>query len=290
MNIIKETYKGKLDTNEEYDELHSFLVKSNNEQYTYARFDWMMTNRSFLDSDNLDKIGIWKTNDEIVATVLYDHSIDAVYPIYLEGYEILFSDMLDYIENVMGKVNKDIEIFVRDNDHKLKEFLVNKGYRLEDYKETVMRFDLSKLPSFSLPKGFTYVSLEDKNYKAYSLCLFKGFDHESNNEKYVFNDQLYKEGYERKHVNSQLKVSISDSNEYIAHCGMWYDKNSLFAVVEPVCVIPRFRNKSFGKLVVYEGLRRVKEMGAKYALVGSDSPFYKQIGFEQYLTGSFYRK
>ena len=49
LNISYTHYKGGVCTNEDYDELHNFLVDIHNEQYTYARFDWMMTNREYLD-------------------------------------------------------------------------------------------------------------------------------------------------------------------------------------------------------------------------------------------------
>lgn len=290
LNISYTHYKGELCTNEDYDELHNFLVGIHNEQYTYARFDWMMTNREYLDATNLDKIGIWKENNNIVAVVMYDHSLDDVYPIYLPGYEFLFSELLTHIENVMIKVNPNISIFVSSLDDKLKQFLLNKGYQSSDYKDIVMRIDLDNLNEINLANDCQLVSLANKDYRGYYRCLYKGFDHEANNDSYNFNEKLMIEGYERRYVDLDLKVSILHNNEHVAHCGIWYDLRTDFAVIEPVCVIPSYRRKSFGTNVVLEGLRRAKMKGAKYAVVGSNLDFYRRMGFKEYLFGEFFCK
>ena len=288
--IIYKRYKGQLNTNEDYDELHNFLVSTHNEQYTYARFDWMMTNREYLDDANLDKIGIWKDNNNIVAVVMYDHSLDDVYPIYLSGYEFLFKEMLTHIENIMMKVNPDISIFVSSKDNKFRQYLSDNGYQSKNYKDTVMRIDLDNLNDINLPNDYRFVTLSNKDYSDYYRCLYKGFDHEANNDPYNFNEKLMEDSYERKYVDLDLKVSILHDKKYIAHCGIWYDTKSDFAIVEPVCVIPEYRNKSYGRHVVLEGLNRAKIKGAKYAVVGSNSDFYKKIGFKEYLTGEFFYK
>lgn len=290
-NISYSLYSGGLVTGEDYSLLHDFLLTAHNENYTYARFDWMMTNREYLDSSNLDKIALWKKDNQIVASVLYDHTIDCVFPIYFEGYEELFDDILEHIENVMSKVAQEkILIYVEQKNTKFAEFLMQKGYKLSTYKEPVLKIDLENLNENKLEKGYKFETLENKNYEAYSLCLFKGFDHELNHEKFSFNKDKFISGYERMYVNLSYKVSISNLKEYIAHCGIWYDKKSDFAVIEPVCVIPEYRNKGFGKSVVIEGLKKAKASGARYALVGSDSLFYKRIGFTDYLVGTFYSK
>lgn len=41
-----------------------------------------------------------------------------------------------------------------------------------------------------------------------------------------------------------------------------------------------------GREAVYEGLRRVKAMGAKAAVVGSSQQFYYSLGFVPYSTGT----
>ena len=45
-----------------------------------------------------------------------------------------------------------------------------------------------------------------------------------------------------------------------------------------------------GKAVVLEGIRRVGELGAKTALVGSSQQFYYSIGLRPFSTATLWRK
>lgn len=68
--------------------------------------------------------------------------------------------------------------------------------------------------------------------------------------------------------------------EYCAHCGIWYTHGET-AYIEPVVTIPQYRKIGLAKAVVYEALARVKDLGAKRAIVLSDQEFYYKIGFEK---------
>jgi len=153
---------------------------------------------------------------------------------------------------------------------------------------------VNDIPQSNLAEGHAFTSLaEEENLEKYFYCMFKGFDHEKEGETFSFDiekETMIRGAYHRKYLNLNLKISVKDSEgNYVAHCGMWYDAKSEFALIEPVCVIPECRNKGFGREVVYEGLRRVKELGAKYALVGSDQQFYYSLGMNHYTSGTMWQ-
>ncbi|WP_245630400.1 GNAT family N-acetyltransferase [Amphibacillus sediminis] len=75
---------------------------------------------------------------------------------------------------------------------------------------------------------------------------------------------------------------------YVAYCGCWYNPNTDYAYVEPVCTIPQHRGKGIGKTLLLETLRRCYFEGANKAYVISDEPFYKSLGFEQHSHYKFY--
>ena len=52
------TYSGDRTEAGDYGKLHDFLVESGNTEYTYARFDWMMTNWPYLEAQYLERIGL----------------------------------------------------------------------------------------------------------------------------------------------------------------------------------------------------------------------------------------
>ena len=288
-------YEGSRLETSDYKKLHDFLVESKNTEYTYARFDWMMMNWEYLDDEFLTRIGIWEQNGKIVAANLYDHSLDDIFPIVLPGYEFLYEEMVSYAKkNMMKEENGHFRIFACDSNRTLQKVLKSEGMMASEEKDMVAIFNLSEeIPVINLKEGYRITSLaEEREYDKYMLCLFKGFGHEEAGETFSFTEvslQDCKAAYERNYLDLNLKLSVVDEQgNYIAHAGMWYDKSSEFALIEPVCVVPEYRKMGFGREVVYEGLRRVKQAGAKYAVVGSNQQFYYSIGMVPYSTGTFW--
>jgi predicted N-acetyltransferase YhbS len=90
-------------------------------------------------------------------------------------------------------------------------------------------------------------------------------------------------------LNPYLHVfAENEKGEYVAYCGTWFNANTDYAYVEPVCTIPRYRGQGLGRAVLLEALKRCKSLGAKKAYVISDSPFYKSVGFSPHSRYTFY--
>lgn len=294
--MIFRTYSGSRMGTGDYQKLHNFLVETGNTEYTYARFDWMMTNWDYLEDQYLNRIGIWEEDNKIVGTVLFDHSLDVLFPIVLPGYEYLYQEMYDYArEHMVKEDNPEFLIYVNDTNKKLQKLLKKNGMIATEQKDMVAIFDLSEeIPEMNIKKGFKITTLEEhRDYEQYMKCMFKGFGHEENGEIFSFTEKNLedcKKAYERNNVDLSLRISVEDEDgNYVAHVGMWYDRNSEIALVEPVCTIPECRKMGLGKEAIYEGLRRVKAMGAKVAVVGSNQQFYFSLGFIPYSTGTTWK-
>jgi ribosomal protein S18 acetylase RimI-like enzyme len=63
-----------------------------------------------------------------------------------------------------------------------------------------------------------------------------------------------------------LVVETPDG-ELAAYCIIWWDPVTKTGEFEPVGTAERFRRRGYGKAVVLEGLRRLRELGAEYAVV-----------------------
>lgn len=294
--ITFRNFTGGYGVSEDYIKVHEFLVKSQNVAYTYARFDWMITH-SYLEEQYLNRIGLWEEKGRVVAAALYDTSLDDVFLITLAGYKFLYSKMISYAcTHMVKEENPDFRLFIEDSNNALKKAAEENGFSKTQNLDKVACYDLSKDIAWSeLANGFSIVSLADeRDYDKYLHCLFRGFDHDNGQEQYSYTEADFKEAqtaYERKYVDLNLKISVKAlDGSYIAHCGMWYDAESQFAVIEPVCTDPDYRKQGFGRAAVIEGLRRVKEMGAKYAFVGSDQQFYYSIGLYPHSQGTFWVK
>lgn len=294
--IRMRSFKGGYGISDDYIALHNFLVDSGNPEFSYARLDWMITHRPYLQEENLCKIGIWEDEGKIVAADLFDTTLDNIFPVVLSGYENLYHEMIDYAQANMGLPdNTVLKIFINKDNICLKKCVESMGFYQLSEKDKLARYDLNNIPEYTLPDGFTIVSLkEEREYEKYAKCLFKGFNHEKQGETFIFGTEMLEEQrmeLEREMVNLDLKLNVkAPDGSYVAHCGMWYDLKSEFAVIEPVATIPEFRKMGIGKVVVLEGLRRVKAMGARYAYVGSGQQFYYAIRLEAYTEGYFWSK
>ena len=290
------TYSGDRTEAGDYGKLHDFLVESGNTEYPYARFDWMMTNWPYLEDRYLERIGLWEDGGKILGAVLFDHSLDVLFPLVLPGYESLYPAMYDYAkEHMVREDHPEFLIYARDTDTALQKALTGKGMVPTDEIESVAAFDLSvEIPAPNISAGFHITSLaEHRDYRQYMKCLFRGFGHEENGEIFSFTEENQAncaKAYERCHVDLSLKLSVVDRDGmYAAHAGAWYDKASRIALVEPVCTIPEYRRMGLAREAVFEGLRRVRAMGAKIAVVGSDQPFYYALGFVPHSTGTVWK-
>ncbi len=95
----------------------------------------------------------------------------------------------------------------------------------------------------------------------------------------------------RPNVDLNLKVAVVAPNgNFVAYCGIWYDPEAGYAVIEPVATDPDYRKMGLGRVAVLEGIRRVGKLGAKTALVGSSQQFYYSIGLRPFATATLWQK
>lgn len=273
-----EKYKNCKRFNEQYNDIYLFLLNAekieHNEHFHWGRFEWMHLH-TMLDEENLTNIVIFKDEkDEIVGMLTYDTSYeDRVYLLHTLSDKSLLNKMIDTVlENENGKVT----IKVNSKDKILAEVLQERSFEKASKDVSVLELDLSGALEYTIPDGYS-ISPQDftmDNWK-YQLVIHKGFNHEGIPDKW--DDDVLSRGV---NVNTQLKTFAVASNEYCAHCGLWYTEGSS-AYVEPVVTVPEHRRKGLAKAVIYEACRRAKAVGAKRATVLSDQEFYYRIGFHR---------
>lgn len=271
-----ENYKDNIRFNKQYDEIRNFLqiIADNgyNEHFHWGRFDWMMSH-SYLDVEMLSKMALFRNeNGELVGAVIYDTSFnDRWYILHSTSDENLLRQMIEYVTKTDGSI---ASIKANLNDIVLCRLLENTGFEKE-YSESVLKIDLLCNFSFQLPKGFY---LNDPNSEIDNwqrqLVIYHGFDHEG-----ILEEASEEVTRAEKHleISEYIKIFAIKDEEYVAHCGVWYNGGDT-AYIEPVVTVPEHRGKGLGKAVVYEAINRAKERGAKRAIVLSDQEFYIHLG------------
>lgn len=91
-------------------------------------------------------------------------------------------------------------------------------------------------------------------------------------------------------------VAVTGDGEFAACCTCWLDSENRVGEFEPVGCHPDFRRRGLMRAIMYEGLRRLKALGAESAVVMTN-PFnlpairlYESCGFELVFSDPVYRK
>ncbi len=295
MSVLFRNYRSQAGITEDYIKVRDFFVKRGYAEYSYTRWDWMTTH-GYLDKTAVGKIGIWQETDRIVGVATFDCRLGEAFCITLPEYEYLKREMLLYAEkNLCGK--EHFQINISDSDLAFQDVAADLGYIATASKESDAAFYIDKCStSYELPEGFHITSMRDTfDLRKYRRVLWKGFDHELNGEgEFSFrgeDEEDTRAEMIRPNVDLSLKVAVvAPDGNFVSYCGMWYDPEAGFAVVEPVATDPDYRKMGMGKAAVLEGLRRVGELGAKVAYVGSSQQFYYSIGFRPYTTSTYWKK
>ena len=271
-----ENYINNIRFNEQYDEIHKFLqmIADNgyNEHFHWGRFDWMMAH-SYLDLEMLSRNALFRSeNGELVGVVMYDTSFkDRWYILHSISDENLLEQMIGYVTKTdVGTATIKANL----NDTMLCGLLENAGFE-KQYSESVLQIDLSRDLSFQLPQGFYFNAQNSEiDNRQWRLVIYHGFDHEG-----IPQEPSEEVAKAEKHleISEYIKTFVIKDEEYVAHCGVWYNGGNT-AYIEPVVTVPEHRGKGLGKAVVYEAINRAKGQGAKRAIVLSDQEFYIHLG------------
>lgn len=276
----------------DYERVFNFLVKLNSHNnnhinWNWARFEWMYEHPMF-DKSLLSRIGLWIDNKEVVGCAIYDMFLGEASVLVLPEYHYLYKEILDYAyENI--KDEEGLKVAVLDEEEEEIKIVEASNYHKIEQTETIMKMDINTpLESIHI-EGMSYVYLDPiKDYDELSFLFWQGFDHGDNKEECLKENPSKAEA--RVHFNPYLSVTVKCDDKYVGHCSIWYSDKTDYAYVEPVCIIPSYRNKGIGKAMIYEALNRARELGAKKAYVISDMSFYERLGFKKVKHYTFYQK
>ncbi len=295
MSVQFRNYTNEAGITEDYYKVREFFIKLGYAPFTYVRWDWMITH-SYLNKSAIGRIGLWEDNAAIVGIAAFDCQPGEAFCLNLPGYDELKKTMLHYSEDALSE-NDKFGIIIHDRDLEYQELAAGCGYIATTNQESDARFNIETTPlTYQLPEGFRITSMKDTpDLYQYRRVLWKGFNHELNGEgQFSFSEEEEKGAQKemfRPNVDLELKVAVvAPDGNFVSYCGMWYDPEAGYAVVEPVATDPDYRKMGLGKAAVLEGLRRVGLRGAKTAYVGSSQQFYYNIGFRPYTTSTVWRK
>ena len=90
-------------------------------------------------------------------------------------------------------------------------------------------------------------------------------------------------------------VAEAPDGSFACHVGVTYAEANGYGIFEPVCTHPDHRRKGLARGLMFEGLRRLKALGAADVYVGTGdaiaaNELYESIGFAEAYKGYTWRK
>ncbi|OPJ62832.1 GNAT family N-acetyltransferase [Clostridium chromiireducens] len=295
MSIQFRNYTKQAGITEDYHKVRNFFIRLGYVEFTYTRWDWMTTH-GYLDRSAVGKTGLWEDEGKIVGVATFDCQLGEAFCLALPEYAFLKKEMLIYAKDNLSKDGK-FGVVIADTDLRFQDIAADLGFKATEEKENDAIFYVDKTSTkYNLPDGF-YITTMKETFDLYQYLrvLWKGFNHELNGEgEFQFTKEkeiLSNAEMLRPNVDLNLKVAaVAPDGNFAAYCGMWYDPQAGYAVIEPVATDPKYRKMGLGRAVVLEGISRVGELGAKTALVGSMQQFYYSIGLRPYKTATIWRE
>ncbi len=256
-------YTSKAGFTDDFHAVKDFLVRINAKNPIQHDFEWGRWEWAFslpcLNESSLSKIGVWEDNGQIVAIATYEEGPGSIYFCIDEAYSFLKTEMLLYAKHNLCSAEGKFKVLINNTDREFQKTAAQYGFKPIQWIEgnAVFDIDLESI-SYTLPPEYSTVSLgENCDIKKYNRVLWRGFDHEG--EPPETEEQLSERrtSLSGPHLNLDLCIAIvSPKGEYASYCGMWYDKNTEYALVEPVATDPACRKLGLGKAAGLEGTRR----------------------------------
>lgn len=296
MNYSMKNYKA-----EDEKTLCDFFVKMNSEcDCNASRIVWeLLRNAPYFEMFQLDKIGLWHENNEVVAAVrILSPWPGGVVIDNRSNNEDLLMDVIHYCEQTFSGSEdnkKYLVIHANEKENSLSQILLKQKYEQLPINYGTLQFSLSKdIPRLELPNGFEIKTLSEVyDFDKLSKLIWEGFNYEGNIPK--IDDEVYPT---IKHAwlnyNRDIcSVVISPDGDYASFCGFWYDENTQTGYLEPMVTAKEYRNHGLGKASVYHSLRILQSYGCKKAFVAPDEEqynYYCKIGFEKQSYSHLYKK
>ena len=271
----------------EFETVRQFLLKHNESlkyiHFHWSRWEWMFARASF-DVNDLDQILMIYEKDQLVALLSIE---DETGPLFLVYDDVL--SLKEYIISYLNKTNNHADLII-PNDQEMIDLLLNNDYQAMDWFDPVTRFSLDHFDIYEDP-DYQFVSLE-KDYRLDQIhqALWHGFDHK---EPIIFSEETLSD---RKRITSspQFKKSYTfvaiHNDRYVAYAGIWYQIGTKTALIEPVATVPEHRKKGLARALIYHAIAAAQKDGATDIFVGSNRPFYLNMGFAPFDGAGRYKR
>lgn len=153
MSIQFRNYTKEPGITEDYFKVREFFVDLGFAEFTYARWDWMITH-SYLDKSAVGKIGIWEDSGRIIGVATFDTSLGETFCLTFSEYAHLKKEMLLYAMKNLSETDR-FSILISDVDIYFQAIAADLGFIATPKSDEDAIFYIEKSSThYDLPAAF----------------------------------------------------------------------------------------------------------------------------------------
>lgn len=202
----------------------------------------------------------------------------------------------DHLAAPQADGRRQLEVYAYDYDTPRRRLLQKCGYEKTPSIGVIRRMRLGNqpLPAPQIAEGYrlrTTRPHDSGDCQRIADVLNAGFNRTFHTGIEVHNLMTYSPSF-RHDLNL---VAEAPDGSFAAHVGVTYEPVNGYGIFEPVCTAPAHRRKGLARSLMFEGLQRLKALGAREVEVGTGSAvpaneLYDSVGFSEAYTGCTWRK
>lgn len=245
-----------------------------------------------------DYIYLWETPDGEIRAVLTAEGASEgylhVYPAHRSAE--LETDMIRTAEQHFAVTTDEgqqkLHIWAHDHDTLRQGVLRDLGYTRTEYTEQQRTRALdAPIPDQQPPEGYTIRALgNESELPARSWVSWRAFHPDEPDENYG-GWEWYRNIQRHPMYRRDLDiVAVAPDGKLVGFCTLWYDDVTRTGYFEPVGVDPDHHRRGLASAVMWEGMRRIKRMGATHVTVGAGNDaakatYQRVMGVDPYYYG-----
>ncbi len=247
------------------------------------------------------QVRLWETEDgRLVGAAHPDGGGDAVLQLHPD-YGHIAEEMMSWAEDHLGAPTEDgkqrqLHVFAYEYDSACRRLLEERGYEKTTWGGVMRRLRLGSkpLPQVVMAEGYglrTTRAGDERECERVASLFNAAFNRDCHTAGEICGFWATSPSYRR---DLELVAEAPDGS-LAALIGMIYEEANQFGLFEPVCTHPDHIRKGLASALMFEGMHRVKALGAVevYVATGDMVPanrLYESVGFTEVYQGYIWRK
>jgi GNAT superfamily N-acetyltransferase len=249
-----------------------------------------------------EKVRLWETAaGQFVGVVNPDGGGRAALQFHPDFYRAIVGEMVAWAEENLAAPSEDggrhqIATFVYDYDVVRRRILERRGWqKTPSWSVTYrLRFGNKPIPTPELPHPYSLRTTrpnDEGDFQRIADILNAAFNRTFHNAAQYRAFTTHAPSFR----HDLDLVAVAPDGSFASFVGVIFDDANRIGIFEPVCTHPDHRQKGLARALMFEGMRRLKVLGATAVYVGTGdmlpaNRLYESVGFDEFYRGYDWQK